>query len=152
MADRFFDTSAAAKHYRVETGTAEVDAFLTEAGARHFISALSIVELHSALARLARMGQITAADFHLAGGRFLADIGAGLWQVVPIADAQLQQARRLIVYHGLARSLRTLDALQLATALALNAATPLDAFVCADAGLGPVAVTEGLTFVNPGVP
>lgn len=47
MADRFFDTSAAAKHYRVEVGTAKVDAFLAETGARHFLSDLSVVELHS---------------------------------------------------------------------------------------------------------
>lgn len=78
MADRFFDTSALAKHYRAEVGTARVDALLAEAGARHFISALGVVELHSVLARLARTGQITAADFHLARGRFLADIAAGL--------------------------------------------------------------------------
>jgi len=74
MADRFFDTSAAAKHYRVEVGTAKVDAFLAEAGARHFLSDLSVVEMHSVLARLVRTGQITAADFHLTRGRFLADI------------------------------------------------------------------------------
>ncbi len=79
MADRFFDTSAIAKHYRAEVGTARVDALLAEAAARHLISALSVVELHSVFARLARTGQITAADFQLARGRFLADIGAGLW-------------------------------------------------------------------------
>jgi uncharacterized protein with PIN domain len=78
MADRFFDTSAFAKHYRAESDTAKVDAFLAETGSRHFISALSVVELHSVFARLARAGQITAADFHLARGRFLADIASGL--------------------------------------------------------------------------
>lgn len=43
MADRFFDTSAVAKHYRNEFGTATVDAFLAEPGSRHFISSLCIV-------------------------------------------------------------------------------------------------------------
>jgi len=38
MADRFFDTSAFAEHYRAELGTAKVDAFLAETGSRHFIS------------------------------------------------------------------------------------------------------------------
>lgn len=46
MADRFFDTSAA-KHYRAEPGTARVDAFLGEAGSRHFLSELGVVELHA---------------------------------------------------------------------------------------------------------
>jgi predicted nucleic acid-binding protein len=73
MADRFFDTSAAAKHYRNELGSAKVDTFLAEFGSHHFLSALSIVELHSVLARLVRTGHINAADFHLARGRFLAD-------------------------------------------------------------------------------
>ncbi len=40
MADRFFDTSAFAKHYRAELGTAKVDGFLAETGSRHFISAV----------------------------------------------------------------------------------------------------------------
>jgi hypothetical protein len=34
MADRFFDTGAAAKRYRVEVGTAEVDALPAEAVVR----------------------------------------------------------------------------------------------------------------------
>jgi predicted nucleic acid-binding protein len=117
MADRFFDTSAFAKHYRTEVGTAKVDAFLTATGSRHFISALGVVELHSVLARLTRDGKITAADFHLARGRFLADIASGRWQVVPVTAAHFHHAQQLLVRHGLGRSLRTLDALQLAVSL-----------------------------------
>jgi predicted nucleic acid-binding protein len=152
MADRFFDTSAAAKHYRVEIGTAEVDAFLAEAGSRHLVSGLTVVELHSVLARLARTGQITASEFHLASGRFLADIASNLWQLVPVAAGDFHRAQQLLVQHGLSRSLRTLDALQLAVALGLNAVGPLDAFVCADANLCATAAAEGLTVVNPEVP
>src|SRR5713101_2501779 len=142
MADRFFDTSAAVKHYRVELGSPELDALLAEAGARHILSALSVVELHSVLARLVRTGHIAAADFHLTRGRFLADIAAGLWQIVSVTDGHFHRAQQLLVHHGLARSLRALDALQLAVALGLNAAGPLDAFVCADANFGHVAAAE----------
>jgi uncharacterized protein len=152
MADRFFDTSAAVKHYRAELGTAEVDTFLAEAGARHFLSALGIVEVHSVFARLTRTGHITAADFHLARGRFLADIAAGLWQVLPLTATHFHDAQLLLVHHGLGRGLRTLDAIQLAVALDLQTSTTLDAFVCADANLVYVATAEGLTVVNPGVP
>jgi hypothetical protein len=98
------------------------------------------------------MGQITAADFHLARGRFLADIAAGLWQVVPASVAHFHHAQHLLVLYGLVRSLRTLDALQLAMALGCGALGPLDAFVCADANLGSVATTEGLTVINPEMP
>ncbi len=151
MADRFFDTSAFAKHYRTELGTAKVDAFLAETGSRHYISDVGVVELHSVFARLARDGKITAADFHLARGRFLADIASGLWQVVPVTAAHFHDAQQLLVRHGLGRSLRTLDAVQLAVALQ-NAIGPLDAFVCADSNLCLVAAAEGLTVINPEVP
>jgi predicted nucleic acid-binding protein len=151
MADRFFDTSAVAKHYRVELGTAKVDGFLAEIGSRHFISSLSVVELHSIFARLTRMGQISAADFHLARGRFFADIVTGLWNIQPVHSAHFHQAQQLLVRYGLLRSLRTLDAIQLAVALR-NTIGPLDAFVCADANLCQVATLEGLAVVNPEIP
>ena len=38
MADHFYDTSAAVKHYRAELGTAKVDALLADAASRHFLS------------------------------------------------------------------------------------------------------------------
>lgn len=152
MADRFFDTSAAAKHYRVEVGTAKVDAFLAESGARHYLSELSVVELHSVLARLVRTGQITAADFHLVRGRFLADIVGSLWQIVPITTVQFHRAQQLLVQHALIHSLHTLDAIQLAVALNLHALAPLTAFVCADSNLCRIAAAEGLAVVNPEVP
>ena len=63
MADRFFDTSAAVKHYHAEVGTPKVDALLAEAGARHFLSDLAIVEFHSVMARLVRSGTITAVRY-----------------------------------------------------------------------------------------
>lgn len=152
MANRFFDTSAAAKHYRLEVGTAKVDALLTEAGARHFLSNLSVVELHSVLARLVRTSQISTADFQLARGRFLADIAGSLWQIVPISAVHLHEAQQLLIRHGLYHSLRTLDGIQLAVALSPNVSGPLGAFVCADTGLCQIAAAEGLTVVNPEIP
>jgi hypothetical protein len=109
------------------------------------------VELHSVLARLTRTGVITTADFHLVSGRFLAALAAGLWQVVPVTTAHFHHAQQLLVRHGPVRSLRTLDALQLAVAV-LPGIGPLDAFVCADANLCAVAALEGLRVVNPEVP
>jgi predicted nucleic acid-binding protein len=152
MANYFFDTSAAVKHYWPEPGTARVDALLADANARHFLSSLGVVELHSVFARLVRTGYITVADFQRVRGRLLADLTAGLWQVVAVADAHFQHAQQLLVRHGLTRSLGTLDALQLALGLATHATAPLDAFVCADSNLAQVAAVEGLTVVNPEVP
>src|SRR5271165_1925603 len=114
MAARFFDTSAFAKRYHPEVGTARIDAFLNETGSLHFISTLGVVELHSVLARLVREGQLTANDFHLTRKRFLADIASGLWNVVPVTTAHFHLAQQLLEQHGLGRRLRTLDAIQLA--------------------------------------
>jgi predicted nucleic acid-binding protein len=152
MASHYFDTSAAVKHYWAEQGTARVDALLADAGSRHFLSALGVVELHSVFARLVRTGAITPAQFHRLRGGLLNDIASGLWTVVQVAPVDFQRAQQLIVRHGLARSHRTLDAIQLAVALGLHAASPLDDFVCADANLGQVAAAEGLTVLNPEIP
>ncbi len=152
MADHFFDTSAAVKHYRAEVGTARVDALLADAGSRHFLSALGVVEAQSVFARLVRTGQITSTEFHRLRGGLLNDIASGLWTVVQMAPTDFQQAQLLLVKHGLGRSLRTLDSLQLAVALALHALAPLDDFVCADANLCVTAAAEGLTVMNPEVP
>ncbi len=152
MAERFYDTSAAVKHYRAELGTATVDSLLAQAGARHYLSTLGAVEAHSAFARLTRSGQITATEFHRLRGRLLADIASGLWQIIQVTQADFQQAQQLLVRYGTTRSLRTLDALQLAVALGLHTSTPLDDFVCADANLCSIATAEGLTTINPEMP
>jgi predicted nucleic acid-binding protein len=151
MAARFFDTSAFAKRYHPEVGTAKIDAFLNEASSLHFISILGVVELHSVLARLVRDGQLTPDDFHLTRKRFLADIASGLWIVVPVTTAHFHRAQQLLEQLGVGRRLRTLDAIQLAVSL-LNTPTPLNAFVCADGDLCRVAAAEGLNVVNPELP
>jgi predicted nucleic acid-binding protein len=152
MAEHFFDTSAAVKHYRAELGTVKVDALLADPGSRHYLSTLGVVELHSVFARLVRTGQITAAEFLRLRGRLLADIASGLWQAVQVTSGDFQRAQQLLVSHAPTRSLYTMDAIQLAVALALHASSPLDAFVCADAALDAIALTEGLIVVNPEVP
>jgi hypothetical protein len=45
--------------------------------------------------------------------------------------------------------LRTLDSLQLATALDLRARAMLDHLVCADVNLCKIAAAEGLSVLNP---
>jgi hypothetical protein len=91
MAARFFDTNAAAKHYRVELGTAKVDAFLTEVGALHFLSALGVVEVHSVFARLTRTGHITAADH---GGWPMRPVSARMQMVLLFGTACGDYANR----------------------------------------------------------
>jgi hypothetical protein len=152
MAENFFDTSAAIKHYRTELGTPRVDSILSVPGSRHSLSSLSVVETHSVLARWVRTGQLAPADFNPVSTRFFGDIAAGIWHVEPIVDADLDQARRLLIKHGMNRAMRTLDSLQLAVALRMFTAQLVDTFVCADTHLCHFASVEGLTVINPELP
>jgi hypothetical protein len=49
----------------------------------------------------------------------------------------------------MSRQLRSLDALQLAVALRLHQAMPIDQFICADQKLCDIARLEGLPVINP---
>ena len=64
-------------------------------------------------------------------------------------NAHVTTAGDLIGTHGLVRQLRALDAIQLAVALRVHRATPIDHFVCADQRLCNVAALEGLAVINP---
>ena len=152
MAEHFYDTSAAVKHYRAELGTAKVDGLLADPASRHYLSTLGVVEVHSVFARLVRMGQITPVEFHRLRSLLLSDIASGLWRVVQVTPADFQEAQQLLVRHAPTRSLRTLDALQLAVALGLYPLAPLDDVICADANLCQIAVAEGLPVLNPELP
>jgi predicted nucleic acid-binding protein len=68
---------------------------------------------------------------------------------VRIVNAHYQPAGALITQHGMSRQLRTLDAIQLAVALRVHQAVPIDQFVCADQRLCDIAALEGLAVTNP---
>ncbi len=152
MADHFFDTSALGKHYHAETGTDVVDGLLAAVGSRHFISRLAAVELHSALAKKVRTGQLTRADFELVTRRFRADVAAKRFEVIRVLVSHFRTAEELVRRLSLTNNLRTLDALQLAVALGLNEPARPVTFVSADRALCAIAASEGLTVVNPEAP
>ena len=152
MADYFLDSSVLGKHYHAEVGTAKVENVLQEPQARHFISRLTVIELQSVFAGKVRTRTITDADLQLLRARFLHDIATRQFQVIRMTDFHYQEAERLIRKHGSMRSLRTLDALQLAVALDLRRRGALGYFVCADNSLCGVANEEGLSIINPEQP
>ncbi len=152
MPDHVFDTSAIAKHYHGETGTAKVDALLAVPGAAQYVSRLSVVEFHSVFAKKVRTGVLPAGSFDTLTGRFRKDVAAKRLQVVRLLVAHFKTAERLIRRIGPGQNLRTLDALQLAVALGLNRPGRPVTFVCADLALSAAAVAEGLTVINPEVP
>jgi uncharacterized protein len=152
MPDYFFDTSAIAKHYHAETGTAKVDALLATAGASQTVSRLGVVELHSVFAKKVRTGQLSHPDFERLIRRFRQDVRVRRILVVRLTVAHYDAAVALVRRIGPRQNLRTLDAQQLAMALDLNDPARPVTFVCADVPLGIIAAAEGLTVINPEVP
>lgn len=152
MALNFFDTSALAKQYHAEIGTPMVDGLLAVPGDRHVISRLSVIEFRSAFAKQVRMGRVSLADYRKVTRRFRGDVAAKRIQVVRAMVAHYQMAERLIRKVGPSQNLRTLDALQLATALVVHGKVGPMQFVCADHALCGIAAAEGLMVLNPEIP
>ena len=152
MASYFLDSSALAKHYHPEVGTSRVDAVLAEAGASHFISRLCVTELHSLFAKKVREGVLPANSLAGLLRRFLADVAQNRYLVVAISALQFDEADRLLSVYAAAQDLRTLDALQLAAAAAVQAAQPLDHFVTSDRRLQVIAAAEGHCVIDPEQP
>jgi len=81
----------------------------------------------------------------------LSDLAMGIIEVYRLTDHHFEIAALLIGRHSFVRRLRTLDALQLAVALALSRENSLDQFVAADPVLVEIAKMEGLRVINPDV-
>jgi len=113
------------------------------------VSALARVEVPAALWRKHRLGQLDAGDTQLLVNEFEADFygderAPARFTVVGLPPGLLDRAARLVAVHGL----RTLDALQLATSIAVREVDPgCAAFACFDATLRRSAAAEGFSMV-----
>lgn len=150
MPSFYLDTSALVKLYVEEEGTAFLlDLLAQYTEASFYVLAVSPLEFRSAVRRREAAGEIPGA---VAAG-VLARLERHLerrWLQVPMANAVLERAGRLVDRHGL----RALDALQLAgcqTVAALPAGEPV-AFVCADRELLAAAAAEGFRVIDPAHP
>ena len=146
MSVYFVDTSALAKRYLPELGSAWVKGWIRpSAGHTILISALTTVEFASILGRNFRSGVLTHTDFNRAQGSF----GLHLhneYRVIDLDNTILAQARKLVTKHPL----RSLDALQLASAVeAASVIGSLPIFVSADKNLLRAAATEGFSTDDP---
>ena len=145
----FWDTSALAKKYFEEPGSANARARLDSGTGQHWITRLTLAEISSAIVR--RMPPADAAQYL---AQFDADVRS--LQIGSLDDALISHAVTLTRQHRL----RGCDSLQLAAARRLadatlqwSAAQNLGAddfvFVCADDELNRAARAEGLRVVNP---
>lgn len=150
MAVYFFDSSALVKRYAREAGSDWVVA-TTDPAAGHgiYVAGIAGVEVTSAIARRSRGGGLDPAD----GASILAifrDDLAGQYQIVSITESIIDAATRLAEAHAL----RAYDAVQLASAVALQAirdelGLPPSTLVSSDLELNAAAVAEGLLVDDP---
>jgi len=108
----FVDTSALAKRYLIEVGSAGVRSMTNpEAANIIVIAAVTLVEMFSLLARRVREDTLPVANATALGNVFLLHTEKE-YLTVPVDSHVLVQARALVERHPL----RTLDAIQLASA------------------------------------
>lgn len=122
---------------------------MAEPGSQASLSRLAIVEFGSVMALKVRTGALTPSEADLLLDQLFASLEAGDFAVESIIADDFDQALRLINQHGRQRSLKTLDALHLATALRQKQQSRLDYFVTGDRALANVARLAGLAVIGP---
>jgi predicted nucleic acid-binding protein len=138
---RFFDTSALAKRYMSEPGTPMVRATLRAQTV--VVARVTYAELAASVARAARMAVITEAQRDAILGRLTLDFSR--LQVIELRASMLTVIPELVVHHPL----RGYDAVQLATALHVQASGNAVEFWTTDETLRVAAIAEGLRVVVP---
>jgi predicted nucleic acid-binding protein len=142
----FIDTSALAKRYLIEAGSAWImGATDVQTGNVVIIADLTTVEMSSLLARRVREGVLAQTNATLLLNAFLLHVD-GEYLTVPLDSQVLAQARALVGRHPL----RALDAMQLACAQRARAilSEPLT-LITSDQNLLAAAGVEGLPTDDP---
>jgi hypothetical protein len=148
LATYFFDSSALAKRYHPEEGSAKVDAIFREPGRRIILTHLTVIEIRSMIAAKVRSGVLNQAEATSVADHFKADVAAGTLDVFAISVFDYRRAEGLIARYGFGYRLRSLDAPQLAVALDLRDQGLGNTIVVADVALSEVAAQEGLLVLN----
>lgn len=140
----FFDTSALVKRYAPEAGTETVDQ-LVESGDSHVvITSLAVVEATSAARRKFNQGTFSERDVEDLLATFYSE-ALSTFEIVPMDEAAMALSFDLILEHDL----RTLDSVQLSSALILEDSYDDLVFVCSDRELLDVADGCGLPTLDP---
>jgi hypothetical protein len=146
----FVETSALAKRYIAETGSAWLRSLLDPStGGSIYVVRVTAVEIIAAITRRERGGTLTPTDATTARQAFRSDL-ATAYQVVEVTPALADRAMLLAEKHGL----RGYDAIQLAAGLEVHGrylATGLPAVTCvsSDTELNTAAMAEGLPIADP---
>lgn len=136
----FLDTSVLFKLYFQEEGSAPIDAFFSQHSVdRIFISALASIEFRSIVWRKVRMKEVSQPDAAEIIRVFNDDLAS--FSIVAFDEETTRLASQLIDTYGLS-GLRSLDALQLASAVAVR--TQVTLYKTADRLLNDLFRAEGL--------
>jgi predicted nucleic acid-binding protein len=128
----YLDTSAVIKLYCREVGSEELIAFLRRSADNLIITMADITrtEFHSAFLRRVRIGEIALEPVYTVFEAF--DRDSRMFNLIEVDNTIKQLAVLLLDHLAYQRSLRTLDALQLAAALFSHRFMPLDYFISSD--------------------
>jgi uncharacterized protein len=133
----YLDTSAVLPYYRQEARSDAVQELLLRQREPVLISDLTRLEFARALARWVRMGELLEPQAQRVERAFDDDVAAGRYTVRVLGPHDVERARRWLLQRT--TRLRTLDALHLAGAAAVDAV-----FVTLDASLEGAATALGV--------
>lgn len=143
----FFDTSALVKFFHEEIGTEPVTQLINNSRNEIWISELTIVEFLSVMYRLYREGKIVDDELEEAINGFEEECHR--FVVVPLNIVIIEEAKDLLSRFGKNFSLRTLDALQLASCNLVYEDDEDWAVVSSDSRLIRVVRDIGMNIINP---
>jgi predicted nucleic acid-binding protein len=113
----FLDTSSLLKLYHNEPGTDTLIATLSQGVESIYLSELAILEFRSAIWKKMRTGEIDTDTANTVIACFQQDYAKFQW--IFLDNGIIEQAQELLMKYG-SSGLRTLDAIQLASALTLK--------------------------------
>jgi predicted nucleic acid-binding protein len=144
----FFDSSSLFKLYHTERGTQFLEDLLRQNSPNVFvtISDLARIEFRSALQRRVRLKEITMGRAKELFFQFENDFS--LYNIAEVESGIKNLSVQLLETIGARKPLKTLDAIQLATAIGSHQSFTIDSFVASDSNLLNIA-SEFFSTINP---
>ncbi|NIM10800.1 MAG: PIN domain-containing protein [Candidatus Aminicenantes bacterium] len=141
----FFDTSALVKFFHEEEGTQKVTELINSEENEIWILEIASLEFLSALFRRFRNNEINEEELEVAISSFEEQIDS--FNVEPLGNATIKEAKSLLKKYGKVHGLRTLDAFHLG---AFNLVCEEDwYFVTSDSNLYQILEEIGFKTINP---
>ncbi len=140
----FMDSSALVKRYHQEIGTEVIDNIIETNYEQIFISSIALIEIIATLRRKVKERKISKNRFIKLKSAFLYDVEKR-YTLIPLDDSVLADALHIAEKRGC----KSLDSLQLASAIKTKLIDEKIIFVCADKQLLKYAKNEGFEVINP---